>query len=218
MNRFVLSWLFIFTTSAHAAPMPEESVRKFLLYQYGKAVPEITDICVPSADLWMLRGSSNPEMQQLVQNLNIKIKANGLFMDTMDRDICIVELKDGQVDPQFNLAMVYQRHRGLILRLLYHALLQDKEELSELVTKVENISFGGAPKAARGDMDVYGGILGLLPVVRVSSPEADAKSSSVTYKIPIGDQVFTVRIIKEGGTWKIDTNQKMTIPLRYFWR
>ncbi len=218
MHKYLL--LFLCASVAYGANpgKPDDAVRAYLLYQYGGDVPNITDVCLHSSDLWMLRGAPQQEKQQAVRNLKVKVGATGLFMDSVDRDICIVELKDGRIDPQFNLATVYQMHRQLILQLLYFSLLQEKNELARLVTNINNVSFGGAPKASYGDMDVYAGVLQIIPVVRASIPDADAEAKSVTYKLPLGDEIFTIRLLKQGSIWKIDTNTKITVPLRYFWR
>jgi len=218
MKKSALLLFLALTTAAFAAPKPAEVVRSFMAYQYGGDVPEIAQLCTPNSDLWMLRGPDQPKKRAALSQLEVKIGSTGVFMDLVQQDICIVELKDGRVDPQFNLALVYRMHQQLVLQFLYQSLLQDTQELSPLVTNMANVSFGGAPKASMGDMDVYANILSLIPVVRASPPEADAKSQSVSYRLPLGDEIFTVRIVRRDGTWKIDTDKKITVPLKYFWR
>lgn len=188
------------------------------MYQYGGDVPDIAEICTPSPDIWMLKGAAQPQKQKLVQSLKLKIGANGLFMDSIDRDICIVELKNGLIDPEFNLQNIYRIHHQLVLQFLYFSLLQEKSELSRLVTKVENVSFGKIKPASYGDMDVYEGILALIPIARASSTAEDAVKKSITYRLPLGDQIFTVSLLKQGSTWKIDTDKKVLVPLEFFWR
>jgi hypothetical protein len=74
------------------------------------------------------------------------------------------------------------------------------------------------PKAAPGDMDQYGSILEMLPVVRASKPADDAKSRTVTYRVPIGEEVLTLTLLKDGSTWKIDTSKAVRVPLGFFFR
>lgn len=218
MKQFTILLFLALTSCVFSAPSPAESARTFLLFQYGKDIANITDICLPSKDLWMLQGKSNPQQQKLVQDTKIRVGANGLFMDTIERDICIVEMKDGKVDPAFNLELVYGMHRKLVLQFLYCSLLQENDQLARLVTNIENVSFGGAPKASYGDMDVYSEILSILPVTRCSTPSVDAESKSASYRIPLGDQITTLTIIRSDGLWKIDTSKKITVPLKFFWR
>jgi hypothetical protein len=218
MNNITPLLLSLLATGAFAAPKPAEVVRSFLEYQYGGNVPGIGELCMPNPDMWMLHGADQPRKRDAIRQLEVKIGATGVFMDTIEQDICIVELRDGLVDPQFNLALVQRIHQELVLQFLYHSLLQDKEALNRLVTNSSNVSFGDAPKAANGDMDVYSNVLSLIPVVRVSQPKTDSQSQSVTYRLPLGDEIFVVRIVRLQGVWKIDTDNKVTVPLRYFWR
>jgi hypothetical protein len=214
---YTLLFLMVVAT-ASAARKPDDAARDFLMYQYGKSVPDISEICLPSEDIWMLQGKVQPEQQRLVGSLKISVRATGLFMDSVDRDICIVEMKDGKVDPSFNLEGVYGIHRRLVVQFFYFSLLQDRKELVRLVTDIKNVSFGKVKKAAYGDMDVYSGILGFLPVVRSSAPRSDAASKSVNYRMPLGEEIFEVRVIKRDGAWRIDTSKSVIVPLQYFWR
>jgi len=218
MKRLLLFTFCVMASCAFGALNPPDAARAYLLYQYGADVPNISELCVPSHDLWMLRGAAQPQKQKIVQNLKLKIEANGIFMDSIDRDICIIELKHGLIDPEFNLENIYRMHHQLVLQFLYFSLLQDRSELARLVTKVENVSFGRIKTASYGDMDVYEGILALIPIARASAPPEDAVKKSITYRLPLGDQVFTVCLVKQGSTWKIDTDKKVVVPLEFFWK
>jgi len=218
MRKIIPILFLVIISAAYAAPKSEEVVRSFLTYQYGGEVLDIDKLCIPCPDLWMLRGVDQPQKRDAIKQLEVKVGSTGVFMNTVEQDICIVELKDGHVDPQFNLAMVQQIHKQMILGFVYNSLLQDKDEISRLVTNTANVSFGGAPKAGNGDMDVYANILALIPVLRVSEPQSDVQTKFVTYRMPIGSEIFIVRIVKRDGKWKIDTDKKIIVPLKYFWQ
>ena len=218
MIRILLFSLFACSAFSHAGVDESRVVRSYLCYLYGKDVPEIRDICIPCEDLWMLRGRENIARQVQVLSSPAKASRTGLFMEMIDGDLCIVELKDGKVDPGFNLENVYATQRGLVLQLVYHSLRQDKRSLARLVTHPDNVSFGGAPAASDGDMDVYVGVLEHLPVSRTGSPTEDAKTKSVEYRIPMGDKIFSVRVVRAEGEWKIDTSKPVEVPLGFFFR
>jgi len=218
MKRLLLFTFCAAASLTFGAQNPPDAIRAYLLYQYGGDIPDIAEICASSPDIWMLKGAPQPQKQKIVQDLKIKIGADGLFMDSIDRDLCIVELKHGRVDPEFNLENIYRMHHQLVLQFLYFSLLQEKTELSRLVTNVENVSFGKIKAASYGDMDVYEGILALIPIARASDPTEDSIKKSITYRLPLGDQIFTLRLVKQGSTWKIDTDKKVLVPLEFFWR
>ncbi|MFH1496509.1 MAG: hypothetical protein ABII82_01670 [Verrucomicrobiota bacterium] len=222
MRSLLLAVVVVFSgvslLATEPALTPAETVRAFLTYQYGGDNLRIQEICLPSPDVWMLRGADQPDKLKLVESLKPKIGTNGLFMEMVGRDVCIVHVRDGKVDPRFNLETVYQMHRQLILHFMYYALLQEKTELARVVTDAGKVSFGGAPKASYGDMDVYAELLQIIPILRSSDPEADALSKTVTYQLPLGSEIFSLQLVKAGSTWKIDTDKKITVPLRYFWR
>jgi hypothetical protein len=67
-------------------------------------------------------------------------------------------------------------------------------------------------------MDQYGSIIELMPVVRSSKPAEDAKSRTVTYRIPIGEAALSLTLVKDGSTWKIDTSKTVRVPLEFFFR
>jgi hypothetical protein len=89
--------------------------------------------------------------------------------------------------------------------------------LGRVTTDASKVKIDG-PKAASGDMDQYGSILEMMPVVRASKPADDAKSRTVTYRVPIGEEALTLTLIKDGNTWKIDTSKTVRVPLEFFFR
>lgn len=202
--------------AAIASAKPADTARQFLSYLYGAEV-DIAAICHPHDDLWMLRGVPNLGGQQAVTEAEIKVAATGTFAGLIERDFCVVELRDGKVDARLNLESTYTQHRQLILQFLYFSLLQDKDELARRVTDVRNVSFGRVKAASQGDMDVYEGVLALLPVRRASDPTKDRESQSVTYLVPLGKNGFLVKLVRPGGPWKIDTSAKTVVPLDLFW-
>jgi hypothetical protein len=122
------------------------------------------------------------------------------------------------VNPQLNLEQLFGLHREVVRRFIYLSLLQDRDRLSRLVTNIDNVSFGPVPKAGYGDMDVYGEVIGTLPVARTSSPGDDSKSQSIAYRIPLGDEILKLRLVRKDGLWRIDTSSQLVVPLRFFWR
>jgi hypothetical protein len=67
-------------------------------------------------------------------------------------------------------------------------------------------------------MDQYGSIIELMPVVRSSKPADDAKSRTVTYRVPLGEEALALTLIKDGSTWRIDTSKSVRVPLEFFFR
>jgi len=196
---------------------PAETAKDFLSFAYGKEV-DINTICLPNDDLWMLGGKSNPEALKAIESAKINAKNTGVTIDVVGRDIAMVELRDGKVDASFNLESVYGIHRRLILSFIYASLLQEKETLARLATHPGNVSFGKAPKTSYGDMDQYGEILSILPVIRSSQPASDKQSRSITYRMPLGAEGFSLRLVKNDNTWKVDTSSKLTVPLEFFFK
>lgn len=195
---------------------PADTARQFLSHLYGADV-DITSLCHPHDDLWMLRGAPNPAGQQAVAQADIKAPATGVFASLIERDFCVLEFRDGKVDARLNLESTYTQHRQLILQFLYFSLLQDKKELAQLVTDVRKVSFGRVKAASWGDMDVYEGLLAVLPMRRASQPAQDRETQSVTYLLPLGKDGFLVKLVKPAGAWKIDTSAKTVVPLDLFW-
>jgi hypothetical protein len=213
MLRF-LGMLFIFVSVSHSA---EPAGKEFLRYIYGADGIELTNICHPSDDAWMLRGAKNTNALAEVDRLKIVAKTTGIISGLVGRDIYFIETRDGRVDPAFNLDGIYVMHRQLVLRFLYVALSQNRGMLGRLTTDASKVTIDG-PKAAPGDMDQYGSILEMMPVVRSSRPVDDAKSRTVTYRVPIGEEALTLTLLKEGSTWKIDTSKSVRVPLAFFFR
>ena len=58
----------------------------------------------------------------------------------------------------------------------------------------------------------------MMPVVRSSKPVEDAKTKTVTYRVPLGEEALALTLVKEGSTWKIDTSKTVRVPLEFFFR
>src|ERR1051325_1272583 len=163
--KLALLSLILVTASSWAGTAPELVSKQFLKYMYGADGVSIEEICRPNDDVWMLRNTRNREGIQAVESEKIGVSDSGVYARVIGRDFCVVELHQGKVDPSFNLDMVYQTQRQVILRFLYASLMQDSEGIARVVTKPENVSFGDAKPAPPGDMDVYEGVLSILPIV-----------------------------------------------------
>jgi hypothetical protein len=188
-----------------------------LRYIYGADGIELTNVCHPSDDAWMLRGAKNTNALAALESLKLASKPTGVISGLVGRDIYFIETRDGKVDPAYNLDRIYMMHRQLIHGFVYSALSQNRGMLGRLVTDASKVEIDG-PKAAPGDMDQYGSIVELLPVVRSSKPADDAKIRTVTYRVPLGEEALTLTLIKDGSTWKIDTFKSVRVPLEFFFR
>lgn len=217
MKRMLILLSLVLTASC-ASAAHGSAAKKFLTFSYGGDDTSINEICQPNDDLWMLRGTRNPEAIQAVESAPINLKDPGIYTGIVGRDLCVVEMRQGKIDPSFNLSMVYSLHRNLILHFLYASLIQDRQQIAGLVTKPDNVSFGKAKAVPQGDMDVYLGVLGMLPIVRASTPAADKASKSITYRLPLDEHGFELRLQKQGNTWKIDTEKKIKVPLGFFFQ
>src|SRR4051812_3265021 len=83
--------------------LAEESVvRQFLQYQYGHPI-DVSKICLPSEDIWMLQGPKNADALAEVKALKLESKTNGIVSGVLGTDMYFVELRGGKVDPAFNL-------------------------------------------------------------------------------------------------------------------
>jgi hypothetical protein len=209
--------LAVLLLASSATQAAEAVARQFLRYIYGADGIEIINICHPSNDVWMLRGAKNANALAALESLKIASKPTGITSGLVGTDIYFVETRDGKVDAAFNLDGIYVIHRQLILRFVYSALSQNREMLGRLVTDTSKVKIDG-PEAAPGDMDQYGSIIELMPVVRSSKPVDDAKSRTVTYRVPIGEEALTLTLIKDGSIWKIDTSKSLRVPLEFFFR
>ena len=215
--NIIIRLFAILLVAASVAQAAEPAAKQFLRYIYGADGIELTNVCHPSDDAWMLRGAKNTNALAALDSLKIASKPTGITSGLVGTDIYFIETRDGKVDPAFNLDGIYVMHRQLVLRFLYSALSQNQRMLGQLVTDASKVKIDG-PKAAPGDMDQYSSILEQIPVVRSSKPADDAKSRTVTYRVPIGEEALTLTLVKDGSTWKIDTSKTVRVPLEFFFR
>jgi hypothetical protein len=188
----------------------------YLRYIFGDEAADAAKICWPNDDLWMARGEKNSAALDELTQEKISHGRNEVLWVTIQNSLCIVEVRDGKVDPRFVLDQVFLRHRQAILQFVYAALKQDTEALSQLATKPSNVKFGRAKPPAGGDLDVYQEVVSTLPVVRVSAPADDKKSRSITYRVPLGKKGLQLRLVKRGGRWLIDSDERLDVPLEFF--
>jgi hypothetical protein len=213
--------LAVMLLTAGSARCADAIPKQFLRYLYGADGVELTAICHPSDDLWMLRGAKNEKALSEIDSLKIEAKLAGIFSYTINNglgvDVCFIELRDGKIDPAFNLDGVGLIHRQMALQFIYAAVAGDQRLIGRLVTDASKVQIIG-PKAAPGDMDVYGGVIQIMPVVRSSKPAEDAKSKTVTYRLPLGDIALSLILLQTKDGWKIDTSRGVRVPLEFFYR
>jgi hypothetical protein len=190
---------------------------QFLRFVYGDSSIDPKKFCEPHADLWMVPGPENSQMLDAVDALKTNVfRAEGITPGVVGRDLYFLEMKNGRVDPSFFLDGIYGIQKQRILRFLYACLRRDEQVLKQLSTDFSKIEILNGKKAPLGDMDVYGSILNLLPIVRSSSAQMDAQSKTVTYCVPITEKGLFFTFIKSGTIWKIETSKGMQVDLKYF--
>jgi hypothetical protein len=209
----------ILLISVSVAQCTEPVAKQFLRYIYGAEGVELSNICLPSDDAWMLRGVKDTNALAALDSLKIASKLTGVTSGLVGKDMYFIETREGKVDPALNLDGIYMMHRQLVLRFIYSSLSQSQWMLRQVVTDASKVKIDG-PKGAPpgGDMDVYGAIIEHLPVVRSSKPQGDAKSRTVTYRVPLGEEALTLTLVKEGSTWKVDTSKTVRVSLEFFYR
>ncbi len=207
----------LFALISQTAFSKEPLAKQFLQYIYGADGIDIAQICVPSEDLWMLRGAKNTNA--LAEVASMKLKDKGVFTAMVRNEISFIEVRDGRIDPAFNLDGIYNLHRKLIQTFIYASLTHDEALLKRLTTDASKVKMTG-PKDTppSGDMDVYEGVIEAMPVLRSSKPSDDSKSKTITYRVPVGDSPLLLTLIKDGSTWKIDTSKSIKVPLEYFYQ
>jgi hypothetical protein len=219
-TRFGLLVLtLLFTSEIVAAQSVSE---QFLRYIYGAEDVDIAKVCLPTDDLWMLPGAKNTNAWKAITALKLDSKKengilSGVIPQAQGQDLYFVELREGKVDPAMNLDGVYMMHRQLVLMFLYSALRGDSAQIARLTTDATKVDVIG-PKAPPGDMDVYQEVLASMPIVRSSKPSDDAKSKSVSYRVPLSENALMLRLVKQGSTWKIDTSKTVKVSLEFFYR
>jgi hypothetical protein len=194
------------------------AANSFLRYIYGADGIDLKTICWPNDDIWMLRGAKSPAGLAQLESAKIPHGSNEVLWENIQNGLCMVEIREGKVDPAFMLEQVYTLHRQLILQFIFGSLSQDAETLSRVTTNPNNVAFGGLKAAAQGDMDVYADMISLIPILRVNPPAADKASKSVSYRVPLGKEGFTVTLVKTGSKWLIRTDTKTEVPLAFFFQ
>ena len=218
MKRLIYCCVAILIVTTATLSAAENTPLQFLRYIYGADDVDITKVCHPTDDVWMLRGAKNTNVLAQLKTHKFYPGQTNIISGTLQTDLYFIELRDGKVDPAFNLDGVYNMHRRLVLTFIYSALSGNEDLLKRITTepkKVQMLSSGDVPG---GDMDQYASIIEMLPVVRSSKPSDDAKTKSITYRVPIHDPAFMVTLVKDGSTWKIDSSKGIRVPLSFFFR
>lgn len=213
--KLVLGLVVVGGTSLMGA---DSVATQYLQFVYGGDGVDIDKICWPNDDVWMIRGQKSAQGLAQLRQEKISHGANEVVWENIQNALCIVEIRDGKADPRFLLDQVYQQHRQLILQFIYASLGQDQDMLKRMTTKPANVKFGRAEPPAGGDMGVYEGIIGMLPVVRVSVPAEDKTTRSITYRVPLGKKGLALRLVKQGSTWLVDSEQRLEVPLDFFFK
>ena len=215
ISCFLLSVLYLANIPAVRA---SDAAEKFLSYIFGAEDVAIENATWPNDDLWMLHGRKNEAGVAEIAQAKISRSNNVVLWEMIQNALCIVEVRDGKVDPGFSLDQIYVRHREMILRFVDASLTQDKDALGKLTTNASNVKFGRAKPPAMGDLDQYQEIIGHLPIVRISQPAADKLSKSVSYRVPLGSKGLTLRLVKRDGSWRIDSDSKIEVPLEFLFQ
>lgn len=209
-----LKGLILFALAV-AALGDDPPAKQLLRYVYGAEGLEVSTFMHPAEDAWMLRGTNNSGALAAVNALTVTHKTNGVVSGLVGMDLHFVETRDGKVDPTFNLEAIYGLHRQLIHRFIYSALSQDMPMLGRLTTDSSKVQILG-PKAPPGEMGQYGEIISMMPVVRTSKADGDAKSKTITYRVPVGGETLRLTLVKQGNTWRIDSSQGVRISVGFF--
>src|SRR5262245_59515227 len=126
--RFIATLL----VSVSAAQCAEPAAKQFLRYIYGADGIELTNVCHPADDAWMLRGAKNTNALADLDGLKVSAKPTGITSGLVGRDIYFIETRDGKVDLAFNLDGIHVIHRQLVLHFLYAALSQSRGMLERV--------------------------------------------------------------------------------------
>ena len=212
-----LRLVILMLLAAPAAPCAESVTKQFLRYIYGADGIELTNVCHPTDDAWMLRGAKDTNALAEIDEEKFTSKRTGVTTAIVGTDICFIELREGRVDPAFYLDGIYMLHRRLVQAFISSALSRNQRTLSRVATDPNKVQIVG-PKAPPGEMGQYDSIIEAMPVLRASKPADDAKSKTVTYRVPVGEVALSLTLVKQGGTWMIDTSKTVRVPLEFFFR
>lgn len=215
MSKIIIS-IISFISILPAPASPQETIRQYMSFICGDKSVDINKICHTHPDIWMIPGKKNTAAITKAKNLKVTIKKEGIYMAVIDNTLTFIEIKDGKIDPKFTLDPIYTMQKALVLEFIYHSLLRDHDVINKLVTTPNNIDFSKAPEIQLGNADQYYSIIEVMPVLRSSSAEEDAKTNSITYRIPIGKKGFQLTLKKINSYWKIDTSKKITLPSTFF--
>ena len=208
----------LLSLTAQLAFCDEPVAKQFLKYTYGAEGVDAAKLFVTANDVWMIPGAKDTNALAAVEAERFDSKKlNGIVSGILGTDMYFIELRNGKVDPAFNLEGVRSVHRQVVMAFLYHSLRHDKSMLGRVTTDANTVEIVGK-KADPGDMDQYASILESIPMIRSSTTEADAKTKTITYRVPLGETGLSLTLMKQDGLWKIDTTKKVKVPLEFFFR
>ncbi|PWU18059.1 MAG: hypothetical protein C5B50_10025 [Verrucomicrobia bacterium] len=212
--------LALATLLTQVAMAEDSPVKPFLRYVYGAEGIDISKVCLPSDDIWMLRGAKDENALASVDALMFETnRVSGVFCGMVGKDGYFVEVRGGKVDPAFSLEAQFQLHRQLVKMFVYGCLCHNQRTLDRITTDAKKVEISGPKEAPpAGDMDVYEGVIGALPVVRTSKSSEDMKSKTVTYRVPVGEAGLSLTLAKKEGTWKVDTSKPVKVSLSFFYQ
>jgi hypothetical protein len=201
-------------TMAVVSGSSKDQATAFLQFIYGGDAERISEVCLPTDDLWMLRGTNNPTALEVVKRLSSEVPADGeLVTIPIGGDLTVIEWRNGRIDPSFNLEAIQMLHRKLIYTFLYACIHKDKRIINLATTDGDKVETIGTE---RRNVDRFEAILPILPLLRSSSSAEDAKTRSITYRFPVGNKPVSLRLIKRGNAWKIDSSEKIRVDLSSF--
>ena len=194
------------------------AAREYLRHVFGAEDVDLSAICWPHEDLWMVHGPKNPSALAELDKGGISESRDEVIFENVANRYCTIEVRAGRVDPAFSLDQISFRHRQMVLQFILAVLLQRRDLIEELASNPANVELGRQREFPGGDTEQYEVMVATMPVVRFSHPAADRESKSVTYRVPLGKKGFNLRLRRFAGTWKIDTSERVQLPLDIFFR
>ena len=215
--KISLPALIVLLSLVGLAQGAEPVAKRYLIDLFDAKGDDLAKICHPTDDLWMLGALGGEDELTALKALDIESKKTGIVSAHFGHYLIFVETRDDKIDPSFNLETEYEAQKVVVKRFIAATLTRDQEMIRELVVDPSNVQIEG-PTAVHADMDVYYMVIEAMPVIRASKPSEDAKTKTITYRIPIGDDVQNFTLTKVDGRWKIATSKKVRVPLQWFFK
>jgi hypothetical protein len=97
--NIVIRFIAPLLVSVSAAQSAEPAAKQFLRYIYGADGIDLTSICHPSDDVWMLRGAKNTNALAALDAMKIASKPSGITSGLVGTDIFFIERATGRLTP-----------------------------------------------------------------------------------------------------------------------